>query len=409
MKLLRILLVTSLLMSIFLGPSEGITALEWVMSGLMFLIICSTVVFILKRKIPLLLYRWLIFGLWVTLNIAVAMLQEVSLLEWARRSLLVVMWPSCAFLTFISIKSEKDIWSLYRTILIVLVIPLVIATILIFRAKDLWEIRMGTIWHEGIGHFALLALLLSVPFIKNRWMLVLSIYSGAILVLASVRSLLVGLGVGAVMMIIISIIRRKQGAGLKWVALKLGVVTLAAVILLLFIRPNPFYEAVTRYHSLYEFQSHMSFKERLSESAAVLTTLADKHFIVKLFGNGAGTSYPFLTYNTKTWALMWRDETYFHNFYIMILWNYGLIGLVLFLVPLFSTIWLLLPTKAYESSRINGLKLGLFLVFVVSGITANLAAFYDLLRFYILFGMMTGLTVAIRYQKGTKFWFQAQS
>ena len=410
-RVLQYLLLITLITATFQSPeispeiTAGITAVEVVLGVLLLLLLALFACIVLRiKRLPRALACWLPFSILAVVNIVIALANDVRLLEWGTRTLQILAWPACALVTFIAVRSERELWSIYRSILWILTIPLVCSVIILLQVPGLLdgsvtvtEARMATPWNEKFGHFASLVLLLSLPFLRRPWAIGLGIFSGMLLVLSGIRSLLIGAFGAGLLLSIAGLVQHLHGRKKTFSRITSRIIimsVLAFFIVSLLSRPlsqNVFERIIL---GMMRFQSSISFRHRVNEAYGIFISSFENPLLA-LIGNGAGASFRFFSIID---AQGWREQTFSHNFYLYLWWAYGLLGFLSWLGAFFLTIRLAWPF--HESRPLNqSMLLGLLLAFVGSALTANLSSFYDTTRWYVLFGIFTGLTVAIRYRK----------
>lgn len=415
MQTLRYLLLITLIISVFQIGAPEIDLNEIILVALIIILIGFSFLSItLYPRFPRVLCLWFPFTILVIINVLIACVNDVAIFEWARRTLPVLAWPASAFATFIAIrqKQEIDAWRFYRLILCILSIPIIYLAgrmlmevgPLVASPDPILAVRMLTPWHEGVGHFAALVLVLSIPFWGRKfWALPLSICSGIVLLISGIRTLWFGvLTVSALLLAIRALVRtsKLQKQIFRFFPSVKTILMVVIGIIIMFMMVPPLAAIaetiLSRITTIAYFRVSPSFIDRINEMSAIMASLmADP--LSLLVGKGAGDSFLFFSVIEGEYV----HRTFSHNFYFQLWWRYGLLGLILWMVPFFAILRLLWSKRNLQPLS-QAMLLGIMMAFMVSAVVANFAVFYDILRWYVLFGILTGFAVAICYPNRKK-------
>ena len=410
MRVLRYLLLITLITSVFQIGAPEISLNEIILAALVIILIGFSFLSItLYPRFPRVLGLWFSFAILVIVNVLIAYANGVTIFEWARRTLPILAWPAAAFVTFMVIRQEREIdaWRFYRLIIWILSIPIIYLAgrmlmevgSLVASPDPILAVRMLTPWHEGVGHFAALVLVLLIPFWGRKfWVLPLSICSSIVLLISGVRTLWVGtFAVSALLLAMRVLVRRgklqKQNLRFFPSVKIISIIAIGIVIMFMMVSPlAALAEAIlSRIAIIAHFRVSPSFIERINEMSAIMASLmADP--LSLLVGKGAGASFLFFSVIEGNWL----QRTFSHNFYLQLWWRYGFLGLILWMVSFFAILRLSWSKRDLPPLS-QAMLLGIMIAFMVSAVVANLAVFYDIFRWYVLFGILTGFTVAICY------------
>jgi hypothetical protein len=329
-----------------------------------------------------LLELWWIIGALVLVNVFAALYSGVSMVEWAKEALPLLAWPCFATATAAEVHDKRQLQKVYdlttaTTFVPVAWLALSLPAILAGMGPGtLFAVREATIWNEGVGHFGAIAALLS-PGVSKRPLRYLFFSLGAIvLLLSGIRSLWLGCTLG-----LLCQVRRARD----------GIALIAAALALLF--------ALTSFEGLEAYSDRIgtigpdnpSLDARMSESRALLSQLFDEPLTI-ITGRGAGATFKFQS--RSQWEGVRSEQSFAHDFYLQLLWSHGIVFALLFVVTLLVAIRTSWPRG--RASGCEAQRRGITGAFVASAITATASSFYGAPRWYILFGVLTGLAVVLR-------------
>jgi hypothetical protein len=401
-RLSWVLLIVTLILSIFQKPTEEISLYEFFLGGLMATIIFMSLISIFAlRHLPRPLFYWFLFGVIVSANSVVALINHVGILEFSRRAIPILAWPACAVVTFLTTKGE-DPWRLYKIIYKIVLAALTVPLIyFLFQLIYVWPffnnlaeiLKTITIWHESVGAFAIIVFSLSSPFMEYVSYKVLAILALVIAFFSLVRSLWIGAAVAIAVISFHELRAVRPRQRIRFLFKVMLIVIL--VFLALKILPESIQkEIVERIESINPsiILSSISFQDRISEAKGLLSELFNNPLYI-FTGSGAGSAFQFYSLDIRK-GIGWMERTYSHNFYLYLWWAFGVVGLISFLIALLLTLWLAWPSEESDLLKRKMLQ-GIWLSFFCSAFTANVSSFYDSPKWYILFGILTGIVISL--------------
>jgi hypothetical protein len=404
MKLVKIVLFIAFLIAIFQERTGQSTPLQIVLAVVIAILCIVALAMIVTRKLPRLIWLWALFALIVAFNVFIAWEDGLDLFVWAKFTLPVLAWPAAAIVTYCALKTRKDALQMYWWTVAAIAVPSTMFFIAVFlnipkviAAGNLEVFRELTMWGQGIGGTGFLLVLLAVPFIKKAYAFALVLMGAFAIILSSVRSIWIGLLIVMVIALLITHRARVKSPSNDYLRsinrqLTVGAIALVLVLAVLFSFFSPAVEPiVTRARSLLETRvvGDLSFQDRIEESRAIFDNIKTRP-VNMMLGAGAG-AYFFFIPTRKNYVDQSAYNNYSHNFYVHLLWNYGIIALALFLIGLIQVVRRSYGLLRSDDRQVLGPALGIIFTFIGTAIVANVSSFYDSPLWYIAFGTLTGI------------------
>lgn len=357
-----------------------------------------------KIRIKKLIMVFSLFGGYLILNMVLCLTENLNVFNWAKFTLPIIAWPSAAIVTnYITINKEQAL-NLYKMIMVIMLLPLFIFSIIYFTnsfdylvPEEMINIRNITIWREGIGHFGLLIFLLSLPYINRKWGFINFVAGTFSIMISFIRSIWVSILItlfSVLLLLIFSNYRKSCDSNRRNLLRNIifGMIILLLMVIIVYILLPEFGRAIGERGktliSINRILMERSYRYRLQESVAILREMGSKPFNLIL---GSGASSKFYFPEQVTYGGIYYFSDYSHNFYLYLLWNYGIVGMLLFIIGI-----IVLLANSYTLTRsedyiIRTMSFGIFVTVICTAIVANISSFYNSPRWYVLFGILTGL------------------
>ena len=404
-KLLKAILLGTFLLALFHIPTGEETRLVFILAIMIILICLIAVILLTTQRLPGLIWFWAIFALLILLNIIIAWINGLDLIVWLKYTLPITAWPASAIITYSIIDSREGAYSMYRWVILILTVPIIIFyLVMIVNIMQLFSLgsidifRGLTIWSEGIGHFGVLLILLTLPFVKKHYALIIMLFGAVALAISSVRSLWIAVVITFFLMLVVIYRARSTSAPNKYLN-NIGrhlfiraIVTSCIVIASLYFLTPVGGPIVKRAGDLLRDRvvGDISLRDRVEEGQAIIENLKMAPVVV-FPGAGAGAYYHYkptrYSYSKDQGAYC----NYSHNYYLHLLWNYGIIVLVIFLIGLVQVLRRSYVLLIRNDQLIQEIALGITITIIATAIAANVSSFYNYLRWYLLFGILTGI------------------
>lgn len=405
-KLFTLTIFAALILSTFQEKSPEISSFEILIGGILVTIFfVGTFRFITSfRSFSKPLIYLLGFSMWATINIIIALANNVEILWWFRRFFPIITLPLIILVSITTFRSSRQIRQAYIMLIFIGIIIVLQAMIQIHSVYGLTSISLQELRKYGGGYYSAFTLCLVSPFLFGRQNLslikkLLAIITVTVsllgLVLSFTRTYWISTAIALLFMMYLFSKGYRKFFPRYFVPTAL-VGGLVVTIILLITPLNIKFLVISRIATIPKATRYLSFQDRIKELEGLWNTIA-KRPITILVGNGLGSKFKFYSVNPFSWdGVGWIQNDYSHNYFAYLLWSTGIIGLSLFL--LFWGSLLHRATKlSYQFFKVpvgNHYYLIGACMAIVNLLVASLAA-PPLMNFKwpIYFGILIGLTI----------------
>jgi O-antigen ligase len=406
------LLLIAIGIAIFSPESDGISIYEVVMLSLIligaFISILNTMRSYRSMSVSTTMFFLSIYLLIALLSGIWAVFSGVEVTWWIRRFVPILLFFLATIISSNDpfIKSDisvRHVISLQLYLLVIIVILALYPYILSGSYGSI--IHMQDIRQYGGGFYSAFLTTFLLPyillrrysyFIGGKFFVLITFYIAlGSLVMSYTRTYWVSTAISA---LLIYLIGRKIGLIKRTINIKSVFYVIISLFLILIVVPKTLIVLVKeRILEIFQFNTDLSFLDRMSELKGIIDTSFDNPFKIFL-GQGLGSKFTFYSVNPFSWGgTGWITNDYTHNYYAYIYFGLGIFGLLIFII-----FWIYLFIKIYRflidhrySVELKLLSISILGVCINLLVALNFAPPLASYEWNLIYGMVIGIFLYI--------------